>query len=55
MEWEKDLPEGPGFETSEVSWLPFGKAKEKLKSDGERKILDFAKQALNSGIQENLV
>jgi len=38
MEWIKDLSEGPGFETSEVAWLPFKKARERLSYSGEKKI-----------------
>ncbi len=40
MKWEEDLPEGPNFETSEVSWLPYEEARKILAFGGEKKILD---------------
>jgi 8-oxo-dGTP pyrophosphatase MutT (NUDIX family) len=46
MEWVSDLPEGFGFETSEVQWLPFDEAKKLLKSGGEKKILEKASMNL---------
>lgn len=55
MEWVRDLPEGPGMETSKVAWLPFEEAKGRLKYSGEKKVLDKAKKVLNSGVQESLV
>ena len=55
MEWISDLPEGPGFETSEVAWLPFVEAKGRLKYSGEKKILEKAKGVLDLGIQKNLL
>lgn len=55
MEWNRDLPQGPGFETSEVTWLPFEKARKKLKYPSEKKILDKAKKILDAGIQQSLV
>lgn len=55
MEWQKDLPEGPGFETAEVKWLTFQKARKKLDYDREKKILDKAKDLLDKGIQEILI
>ena len=44
MEWISDLPEGFGFETSEVAWLSFAEAKDRLKYTGEKEILDKAKR-----------
>ena len=55
MEWEKDLAEGPCFETSEVGWFTLEKAKEKLKHKSEKEILQKAKDILDSGLQENLI
>ena len=46
MEWEKDLPEGFDFETSEVLWLPFSQAYERLSFAGEKEILKKAKDLL---------
>ncbi|MBI4157562.1 NUDIX domain-containing protein [Candidatus Woesebacteria bacterium] len=46
MEWVRDLPEGPGFETSEVLWLPFENAYEKLTTSKEKEILKKAREAL---------
>lgn len=46
MEWEKNLPEGFGFETSEVYWLPYKKAYEKLSFQGEKEVLKKAKELL---------
>lgn len=55
MEWLKDLPVGPGFETEEVSWLGFEEARKRLTHSGEKKILDKAHHLLSSGLQENLL
>ena len=55
MEWISDLPEGFGFETSEVAWLPYDEARTKLKHSGEKKVLDKAKEVLERGIQSNLI
>lgn len=55
MEWKRDLPEGFGFETSEVGWFAFEEAKEKLKHKSEKEILKKASLILNSGTQENLI
>ncbi len=46
MERQRDLPEGFGHETSEITWLPFEKAREKITYDGERRVLDSAKEVL---------
>lgn len=48
MEWVKDLPEGPGFETEKVEWLGFEDARKKLTHSGEKKVLDKAKEILDS-------
>ena len=55
MEWINDIPEGPGFETQEVKWLPFNEARKILTYSGEKVVLDKAKRVLESGIQENLL
>ncbi|OGM21644.1 hypothetical protein A2863_02745 [Candidatus Woesebacteria bacterium RIFCSPHIGHO2_01_FULL_38_9b] len=55
MEWIEDIPEGPGFETEKVEWLDYDKARKKLTHSGEKKILDKAKQVLDSGLQATLV
>lgn len=55
MEWQKDLPEGFGFETSEIGWFPLKKAKEKLKHKSEKETLEIASEILNSGTQTNLI
>ncbi len=46
MEWERDLEEGPGFETEKVEWLVFEEARKILKNSGEKKVLDKAKEIL---------
>jgi len=48
MEWMSDLPEGFGFETAEVGWFPFDEAKKLLKSSGEKKMLEKAKEIIIS-------
>jgi 8-oxo-dGTP diphosphatase len=55
MEWTRDLPEGFGFETSEVAWLGYAEARKRLEHNGEKNILDKAKKILDSGNQESLV
>ena len=55
MRWISDIAEGAGFETSEVAWLKFEKAREKLKYPSEKRMLDKAKEILSSGLQENLI
>ncbi len=55
MEYTSDLPEGFGFETSEIAWLPYEEARKKLKHSNEKKILDKAKELLNSGVQGTLI
>lgn len=42
MEYVKDAPEGFGFETSEVLWLPVDEATQKISSDTERGVLQDA-------------
>ncbi|MBI3443130.1 NUDIX domain-containing protein [Candidatus Woesebacteria bacterium] len=39
MEWVRDLPDGPGFETEKIEWLPFDEAYKKLSHRGEKEIL----------------
>lgn len=46
MEWQSDLPEGFDDETSEVAWLPFDEAIKTLSFDGERGVLQDAKELL---------
>ncbi len=55
MEWMRDLSEGPGFETSEVVWLPFEDARKKITYSSEKKVLDKAKETLERGLQQNLI
>ena len=55
MEWIKDVPEGPGFETSEVKWLLADAAIKFLKYPREKEVLQKAKRILDSGLQENLI
>lgn len=55
MAWINDIPEGPGFETQEVKWLAFTKARKILTYSGEKVVLDKARYALESPVQENLV
>jgi 8-oxo-dGTP pyrophosphatase MutT (NUDIX family) len=55
MEFEKGLPEGFGFETSEIAWLPYDEARKRLKHSGEKKMLDKANELLDSGLQGSLV
>ena len=42
MQWEKDLPEGFTFETSEIAWLPYEEARKILAFVGEKETLDKA-------------
>lgn len=53
--WLSDLKDGYGFETSEVLWLPYEDARQKLSYSGERKVLDKAKAILDMGVQNTLV
>jgi 8-oxo-dGTP pyrophosphatase MutT (NUDIX family) len=55
MEWQKDVPEGIGWETEEIAWLPYQEARKRLSYSGEKKILDKAKELLGRGIQKSLV
>jgi len=55
MEWVKDLPEGPGFETEKVEWLIYENARKKLTHPGEKKMLDRAHNLLSLGIQDDLI
>jgi 8-oxo-dGTP pyrophosphatase MutT (NUDIX family) len=55
MEWQANLAEGPGFETEEVAWLAFDKARKKLKYSREKKILEKARVSLDQGVQESLI
>jgi hypothetical protein len=55
MEWTRDLPEGFGYETSEIAWLPYDEAKDRLKYPGEKKILEKAKGILDSEKLEYLL
>lgn len=55
MEWKKDVPGGPGFETSEVGWDPFEDAVRKLKYKSEKEVLQMAHEILASGTQESLI
>ena len=55
MEWQIDSEEGYGFETLEVRWLPYEEARKTLSINGEKKILDKAKEILDSGIQPSLI
>lgn len=48
MKHTGDLSEGPGFETSEAKFVPFKKARELLKYEGEKKVLDKGKEILTS-------
>ncbi|MEK7188611.1 MAG: NUDIX domain-containing protein [Patescibacteria group bacterium] len=55
MEWEKDFPEGPGFETEEVLWLSYAEACNILTHKGEKEVLHQAKEILDRGIQSVLI
>lgn len=55
MEWVRDLPEGFGFETAEVIWLPLEGAKEKLSREREKDTLQKGADLVRLGIQPNLV
>jgi 8-oxo-dGTP pyrophosphatase MutT (NUDIX family) len=48
MKWLKDLPEGFDWETSEIAWLPFDEAVERLSFDGEKEVLEKATTILSS-------
>lgn len=47
MEYIRDLTEGCGEETSEIAWLPFDEAYERLSFLGEKQVLKKAKELLN--------
>jgi 8-oxo-dGTP pyrophosphatase MutT (NUDIX family) len=46
MKWKRDIPQGYGFETSEVAWLELNKARKMLKYSSEKKVLDEAVRLL---------
>lgn len=46
MEWVRDLPEGTDAETDEIAWLPFEEAHERLTFQGEKDILQKAKELI---------
>ncbi len=48
MEFVRDLPEGFGFETIKVEWLPFDEAIKKISHDHEKQMLVKAKKLLTS-------
>ena len=52
MEWVKVLPEGYDKETSEITWLPFEEAHEKLSFSGEKQILKKANELLAIALSE---
>jgi len=55
MEWTRDLPEGTGFETSEVVWLPYKTTRKRLSYSSEKKTLEKAKALFEGEIQRNLL
>lgn len=55
MEWVVDLPAGFGPETAETEWLAYDMARKRLSYSGEKKILDKAKELLDSDTQPTLV
>jgi len=46
MRWVRDLPEGLDGETSEIAWLPYDEAYQKLSFSGEKQMLKKAKAML---------
>lgn len=48
MEWQKDLAGGHDFETERVEWLPYVDARKRLTYSSEKKILDEAKEILET-------
>jgi ADP-ribose pyrophosphatase YjhB (NUDIX family) len=48
MEYQKDAPEGFGFETVETLWLPFNEAYRKLTFSNEKEMLTKAQKLLAS-------
>jgi len=48
MEWESDLPEGFGFETEQIVWLPFEEAYKKLDSSNEKEVLNKAEKTYSN-------
>lgn len=46
MEFSADLPEGFGWETSEIAWLPYQEAFKKLTYAGEKQVLKKANELL---------
>lgn len=55
MEYQKDLPQGPGQETEAVIWLSYEAARQKLGYSSERQLLDLAHQKLPAPVQENFL
>jgi len=55
MEWDKDLPEGFGWETQEIDWLTFEDAQKRLSYKREKEVLIKAEAVLKRGIQESLI
>lgn len=55
MRWVRDLPEGHDEETQEAAWLPYEDARKRLSYSSEKKVLDKAKEVLDSVLQENLL
>lgn len=55
MQYQKDLPEGWGFETERIDWLEYEEACKRLTYSVEKKILTKAKEILDSEIQEGLI
>lgn len=50
MQYIRDLPEGHDEETEQIAWLPYEDARKKLSYSSERKVLDKAKEVLDSGV-----
>lgn len=48
MEWTSDSPDGFDFETSEIAWLPYNEALDRLSFDREKEVLKEAAKLLNS-------
>jgi 8-oxo-dGTP pyrophosphatase MutT (NUDIX family) len=55
MEFIRDLPEGFGFETERIEWLPIDEAVGRVDLKIEKDILKKAGEVLGSGIQNSLI
>lgn len=55
MEWQSDLPEGPGWETETIEWLSYDDAYGRITYRGEKQVLKKARELLKRGTQGSLI